>query len=50
MHYQKLKAICSADTSTGGTVLSDKKQAVVGIFLSLSGEILKIMDYFKKKK
>jgi len=40
----------SADTSAGGTVPSDKKQAAVGIFLSLSGEILKVTDYFKKKK
>ena len=39
----------SADTFAGGTVLSDKKQAAVGIFLSLSAEILKITDYFEKR-
>ena len=35
----------SADTSAGGTVLSDKKQAAVRIFLSLSREILKRITF-----
>ena len=35
--------------SADGIALSHKKQAAVGIFLSFSGKILKITDYFLKE-